>query len=218
MSLIPKARFTHHAYLRVVGGDGEERRLKLSSEEVSEILDDDKAVPVGRDPKESHKIHRAFYSIPDDECIVAVQDERNGEVITLLPFSHHGRFVLDSTQVRKMAMRLVGVDPCPLRKPEDIFAGPETDCVVAVELLPPEGSSKTVRLMRFPVAEGISLRGILADGARRKEIETEYVYALQYRQRGTQVTRIRMHFVSGGQRSEFQWFEKDGTPCLQTTE
>ena len=210
MSLMPKTRFTRHGYLRIVGGEGKERRLELYPEDVAEILDNDKAVPVGRDPKAPHRLHRAFYSIPDDECIIAVQDDENGEVITLLPFSHHGRFALDTIKVRKMAMQLMGIS-LPLDvECERIVAEANTDCIIAMEFRrPTHASVDMVRLKRMPVAEGQLLHEVLHDAALTKEIETECIYALGQLLPGTQITRLRVHFVSGSTASQFHWVERD---------
>lgn len=208
MSFMPKARFTHHGYLRVVGEEGEERRLHLSPEEVAEILDEDKAVPIGRDPKDPDKIHRAFYSKPDDECIVAVQDETNGEVITLLPFSHHGRFVVDTVKVRKIAMQLMGANSCPAYEPEKIVAGPETECVVSMKVqLEPPRDTKRIRLVRTPVPDGSVLQKMHMDEELRKKIQVEASIALNALWGNAQVISFRMHFVSHGRASEFQRFD-----------
>lgn len=217
---MPKACFTRHGRLRVAGGDGEERRLRLSPEEVAEILDQDKAVPIGRDPKDAHKIHRAFYSVPDDDCFIAVQDDEDGEVITVLPFSHHGRFVVDPIQVRVMAMKLAGIEtdqacegaPGTTLPELPIVAGPDTDCVVAAEFRHPKDYQQKVklrRLARFPVPEGSVLENIFADEEICKRIEPECIWAFSYHPRGSELVRFRAHFVSGGEVSEFRWFLKD---------
>lgn len=219
MSSVPNARFTGHAYLRVVGGNGEERRLRLSPAEVAEMLDGDKAVPVGRDPKDQNKIHRAIYSKADDECFVVVQDSTNGEVITILPFSHHGRFVLDPTQVRKMTMRLAGHEPPTAVVVEllDVFAGADTDLIVAMEVRFQDdypGKLRTKRLLRTAVPQGGLLHEIIQDQALRKEIEIEVMNKLNWYREGTEVAGFKVHFVSNGTTSDFRWFEKDWTPRI----
>ena len=213
MGLTPKARFTRHGYLRVVGDIDEERRLKLQLEEIAEILDQDKAVPVG---PEKRRIHRAIYSEPDDECFIVVQDHVNGEVVTILPFSHHGRFVVDSMRVRKMAMQLAGADLHPVCQMEDIVAGSDTYCVIAMEVQRPSdspGKLKTERLLRFSVAPGSVLDKIAEDETVRKDAEVEVMVKLSWSYPdGSYVAGFKAHFVSDGAISEFRWFEKDWTP------
>lgn len=78
-------KFTEHAFERV----GE--RLHLSHEEVAQLLDEDKCVPLGKDGS-SNRLHKLFYSKPDSYWFVAVQDEVTGEVVTLLPIDYHNRW------------------------------------------------------------------------------------------------------------------------------
>src|SRR3989344_175499 len=67
-------------------------RTRLSIEELFVIIDNNKYVPVGRD---GHKIHKLFYSLPDSRWFIAVQDECNGEIITLLTQNFHNRWNID---------------------------------------------------------------------------------------------------------------------------
>lgn len=77
-------RFSRHAFDRV------EERLTIPKAEVAAILDSGEAVPIGSETGSS-RLHRLFYSIPDDTCFVAVQDERSGTVVTVLPVDYHER-------------------------------------------------------------------------------------------------------------------------------
>lgn len=70
--------FSTHAFERVV------ERLSLDTEEVAALLTYDLAIPIGREHGTT-RVHRVFYSVPDAQCFVAVQDESNGEVVTILP-------------------------------------------------------------------------------------------------------------------------------------
>ncbi|MDO8598477.1 MAG: hypothetical protein Q7S02_00010 [bacterium] len=70
--------FSTHAFERVA------ERLSLDTEEVAALLTYDLAMLIGREAGTS-RIHRLFYSVPDGQCFIAVQDESNGEVVTILP-------------------------------------------------------------------------------------------------------------------------------------
>lgn len=54
--------------------------------EVADLIDSRRAIPVGHD---AHKVHWLFFSIFDCDWFVAVRDEHNGEVITVLPINYH---------------------------------------------------------------------------------------------------------------------------------
>ena len=72
--------FTRHAWARVLD------RLSLSPAEVAALLDYDLAVPVG---SRGRTVHRLFFSSPDKQCFVAVQDAENAAVLTVLPLDFH---------------------------------------------------------------------------------------------------------------------------------
>ena len=77
---MPPTSFTRHAWMRVL------ERLSLSPAEVAVLLDGGLTVPVGaRGPI----VHQLFFSPPDAQCFVAVQDSQNGAVITVLPLDYH---------------------------------------------------------------------------------------------------------------------------------
>ena len=65
-------------------------RLSLSLEEIARILDHDLCVPLGRDGP--RKVHKLFWSEPDSYWFVAVQDESDGEVVTIFPVDYHNRW------------------------------------------------------------------------------------------------------------------------------
>lgn len=73
-----------NSFLSLHALDRVKERLHLSMEEILFRLDHDLFVPLGHEPK-NHRHHRLFYSPIDDLCFVAVQDVRNGEVITIMP-------------------------------------------------------------------------------------------------------------------------------------
>lgn len=76
----PPARLTRHARERI--GD----RLSTAPDEVAAILDHDLAVLLGAD---SGRLHRLFFSPSDEQCFVAIQDQENGDVVTILPLDYH---------------------------------------------------------------------------------------------------------------------------------
>lgn len=78
--MAPPARFTHHAQERIVD------RLSMDVADVAAILDHDLALLVGA--KSGHS-HRLFFSPPDEQCFVAIQDQENGDVVTVLPLDYH---------------------------------------------------------------------------------------------------------------------------------
>lgn len=76
-SLSSKVEITQHASERVF------ERLALNPTEVA-LLVEHKSIPVGRD-RTGLLVYSVFYSVPDDDYAIAVQDERTGEVLTVLP-------------------------------------------------------------------------------------------------------------------------------------
>lgn len=58
----------------------------MAPAEVTAILDHDLAVLVGA--KSGH-LHRLFFSPAEEQCFVAVQDQENGDVLTVLPLDYH---------------------------------------------------------------------------------------------------------------------------------
>lgn len=216
MAPIPKARFTRHGHIRVVGSEDEERRLELSQEEVAKILDGDLAIPVGTD---RGRIHRAFYSPADDDCFIAVQDRVTGDVVTILPFSHHGRWVLDVVQVRKMAMELGGYETRLSRAAKlPVVAGPDAKCVVSMEVRRPTDEPGKTRIGRLrdmsrPVTEGSLLHEVVQNLEWREEIEMRAMAKLNWSHpNGSEIVGYKVRFVSRGEPSDFRWFEKDWTP------
>jgi len=83
--MFPRAVLTAHAFERVG------KRLNLTTGEVLAILnagDPERTVTIGTE-QGTHRVHRLFYSKSDNYCFIAVQDERNGEVVTVLPMDNH---------------------------------------------------------------------------------------------------------------------------------
>jgi hypothetical protein len=64
-------------------------RLSLCAKEVSSLIQENKAIPIGQ---EKRRIHYLLFSQPDQECFVAVLDEKTREIITILPIDYHNRW------------------------------------------------------------------------------------------------------------------------------
>jgi hypothetical protein len=74
--------FSKHAWLRIL------ERVSLTIDDVALILDSDLAVNLGYQTG-TRRLHRLFYSLPDRGYFVAIQDERNRVVITVLTLRIH---------------------------------------------------------------------------------------------------------------------------------
>ena len=74
--------FSRHAFERIA------QRTKLSCEEIALIIDRKLIVNTGRKPGFDRN-HLLFYSAPDDNFYVAIQDGLTGTVVTVLPLDYH---------------------------------------------------------------------------------------------------------------------------------
>jgi hypothetical protein len=88
-----------HASIRI------RERCSLSVNEVQHKLNNDKYYPFGMDGKHQHKL---IYSELDDQFFVVVQDEKNLDVITIMPLNWHGKWQL-SPELLDMAMKHLGI-------------------------------------------------------------------------------------------------------------
>ncbi|MBI3075320.1 MAG: hypothetical protein HYY92_03905 [Parcubacteria group bacterium] len=99
-----KAILTFHAYERI------SERLHLRNDEIRMLLDADppRTVDIGLE-QGTNRIHRLFFSEPDNYCFIAVQDTRTGEVVTVLPMDNRtsGSFVISleaAEQAKNLAL------------------------------------------------------------------------------------------------------------------
>ena len=90
--------FSRHAFERIG------QRTKLSCEEIASILDRGLVFNTGKKPG-FNRNHLLFYSEPDDDCYVAIQDGLTGTVVTVLPLDNPGNLA-----------RKVTPDDCPKAK------------------------------------------------------------------------------------------------------
>ncbi len=122
-------RFTRHAFQRV------HERLSLLPGEVATLLDYDLAVNIGVE-RNGHRLHRLFYSPPDRCCFVAVQDERDGTVVTILPLDYHANIAWPVSEAAQRAARSLVV-------PAEEDAAAEAE---APPPRPPAGRPRSFRL------------------------------------------------------------------------
>jgi len=73
---------THHAQCRL------NQRTNITDVALRKILDRNAYISLGMEIVFDRE-HFLFYSQPDNECFVAVQDSMTGEVITVLPLEYH---------------------------------------------------------------------------------------------------------------------------------
>lgn len=84
------AHFSRHAFQRIA------QRTKLSCEEIARILDQGLAVNTGRKPG-FNRNHLVFYSMPDDDFFVVIQDGLTGTVVTILPLEYQANLAWQIT-------------------------------------------------------------------------------------------------------------------------
>ena len=208
----PKTRFTNHVNFRVLDSDDEERRPKISAEQIAELLDGDKAIPVAH---EDNKIHRAFYSELDDKVFVAVQDPETGDVITIQPISFYYRkkMVLDMEQVFALAKnRYYGREESPPKKPQFV-AGPNTYCHINITISGANGSTGSIRLERLPrfkIPEGSLLPEVLTRYLVRENIQKEVAKVLPI---GYGILKYGVTFTRGFWQSDEMFFNNRWIPC-----
>ena len=64
-------------------------RVSLLPDQVGEIINRDLGIVVGCGVKKKKHRHFLFYSPRDAQCFVAIQDECDGVIITVLPIDYH---------------------------------------------------------------------------------------------------------------------------------
>jgi hypothetical protein len=81
-NLAPIVNFTQHAFIRA------EERITLGIKDILQIIKWEKFVSIGME-KNTNREHRLFYSNPDSQCFVLIQDIKTNTVITILPLDYH---------------------------------------------------------------------------------------------------------------------------------
>ncbi len=91
--------FSKHAFDRV------RERLGLSSFQVKELFETYKTVPLGIE-KKSNRSHDLFFSVNDNACFVAVRDNVDGTIVTIVPAEWHNRWRISieaMTEAKRLA-------------------------------------------------------------------------------------------------------------------
>ena len=73
---------SNHAIERLI------ERTGITVKEFKRIYEENKVLPIGME-RGSSRIHELFYSRPMSQSFVAIRDERNLEIITILPIDYH---------------------------------------------------------------------------------------------------------------------------------
>jgi hypothetical protein len=94
--------FSNHAFARV------RERLSLSSCQVKQLIEDNKTVPLGIEHR-SNRTHELFFSVLDNSCFVAVRDNSDGTIITIIPAEWHNKWTI-SIEAMAEAKRIVNVN------------------------------------------------------------------------------------------------------------
>lgn len=92
-----------HSLVSVHASERIHERLSLNVDQVVEILDDEKAVEIGRTAN-THKIHWLFYSVEDNECFIAIRDGISKTLVTVLPLDFSKKMVNDTMKIKARSL------------------------------------------------------------------------------------------------------------------
>ena len=115
MPTLMKSIFSTHVRERIA------ERLRLSPESVAHLLDEGRTVLVGSEPG-SNREHRLFYSPPDQQWFVAVQDHTDGVVVTLLPVDYHQTLAWVVSEEAKRTARAMATPTVPRTAREQAYS------------------------------------------------------------------------------------------------
>ncbi len=107
-------QFSEHALERV------SERLSMPQHELAEMLNKNMTVDIGFE-QGSNRMHRLFYSKQDRLCFLAIQDMKNGTVVTVIPADNHGTTRHVSLDAQVKAQQLVEELPESCGKTEYFF-------------------------------------------------------------------------------------------------
>lgn len=91
MSKKGKYMFSRHAFDRL------QERTKITAEEIAILFDNNVYLNLGAKPG-LIKHHILFYSKDDNDFYVAIQDNLNGDIITILPLDYHSNLAWGVTE------------------------------------------------------------------------------------------------------------------------
>ncbi len=175
--------FSRHAFERIA------QRTKLRCEEIAHILDRKLALNTGRKPG-FNRNHLLFYSVPDDDYYVAIQDALTGTVVTVLPLDYHANLAWDISP--EDCTRAKGL--CINVPPEDSQTqsiSQATVFVISAHFIDGEGNQKTKVVQKISSASYKNdVRHLLSDKAvfskldvfaTEKGIDTSRVFGITIR-------------------------------------
>lgn len=165
------------------------KRTQLSCEEIARILDKRLCVNIGSKPGIG-KDHFLFYSLPDDDFFVAIQDRLDGTVITVLTLEYHANLAWTVTDQDCTKARDIFLNP-PTQESAGQLGGSPCVLVISGHYIDSEGHQKTKSIFKTPSApyqndlknimedEGFFTR--LHEGAVAKGIDPWKMYGISIR-------------------------------------
>ena len=126
------------------------QRTRLSCEDIARILDRGLAVNTGRVPG-FNRNHLLFYSAPDDNFFVPIQDELTGTVVTILPLDYQETLAWkvskeDCAKARELVLR------APKEENSQQAASLAKAFVISSYFLDGEGNQKAKAILKIAAA------------------------------------------------------------------
>jgi hypothetical protein len=157
--------FSEHAVLRV------RQRTKMTTCEILELISAGRALNMGCKPG-IPKRHILFYSAADDSCFVAIQDELDGTIITVLPVDYHLNLAWDVTpELEQMARAMYENGPAPDHVKKD---SAPSKFYVSCRYYDDQLAIKTKRLFSVPLGQYGSNAELLIKGKYFKAMVVEH--------------------------------------------
>jgi hypothetical protein len=128
-------------------------------EEVAHVLEAGLYVPIGTEESTS-KVHKLFFSEPD--WFVVIQDEINGEVVTIIPFAHYRHWQVSDEalqEARNLILRKKVAEVSAIPKISQDSKG----YILTAVIESPEGNTKRVKLGSVPYAAYSSISAVAED-------------------------------------------------------
>ena len=136
---------SNHALERLI------ERTGITVQEFKRIYEEDKVLPIGLE-KRSSRIHELFYSYIKNQSFVSIRDERNLEIITILPIDYHKTCAW-------------AVDYHALSKAKEIFYGKKSFIIDQKKI--PVKSTGVMYIFA-------SVKGVITGGVRKKIGEYDF--------------------------------------------
>jgi hypothetical protein len=144
--------FTRHAMVFV------REQLNLTEEELSELVEKDQCVLLGRD---ASKVHKLFYSILDEQWFIMVQNDVNGIVITILPLRHYNHQAVSETTL--IFARDLVKGKAKHRKPRQVGNASPSVFRFNAGVVNLHGESRLVSLGTVPIQGHLTVEDAFAD-------------------------------------------------------